>query len=94
MVVGNRPVTAVVPHQRHLDYLLADGGLHGCESREAWAYLTVARGRRSVFAGTIPRNGEVPVVDLWQAALDVAGDSSRGFDQATAIANRLIKDLR
>jgi len=31
--------------------------------------------------------------DLWQAALDVASDPSRGFDQAMANADRFIKDL-
>jgi hypothetical protein len=94
IVVGDRPVTAVVPLKSHLDHLLTDGGVRDCPPEEAWAYLTVARDRRSAFAGTVPREGKVPVVDLWQAALDVASDPSRGFDQAMAIAARLIKELR
>jgi hypothetical protein len=36
------------------------------------------------------REQRIPVVDPWQAALDIAGDPKRGWDQAEAIAKRFV----
>jgi hypothetical protein len=43
---------------------------------------------KSTFCG-MTTIGDLPVVDLWQAALDVASDPHRGIEQAEAIANEL-----
>lgn len=93
VVAGNHPVTVVVPRPQDLRSLIAHSDLRDCPPGEAWAFFTVARGRRSVFASVADRNGTVPAVDLWQAALDVASDPNRGYEQAEAIAKRLIKSL-
>ncbi len=44
---------------------------------------------RPLSGGMVAIDG-LPVVDLWQAALDVARDPGRGGDQAWAIAQRII----
>jgi hypothetical protein len=42
----------------------------------------------ATFSG-VDRIAGLPVVDPWQAAMDVAGDPQRGIEQATAIADAL-----
>ncbi len=57
---------------------------------ESGALFSIERAQtpRSYFCGTTIIHG-LPVVDLWQAALDVASDSHRGSEQAAAIAEEL-----
>ena len=50
--------------------------------------VQVTSGARSVLGGVVGAD-RLPVVDLWQAALDVAGDPQRGIEQAESIAERL-----
>lgn len=94
IVIGDRPLTAVVPSRRILNKIITAGPVRNCTPQEAWAHLTVAKQRHAVFDGTVAHAGATPVVDLWQAALDVTQDRNRGFEQAQAIIRMLMAYLR
>jgi hypothetical protein len=56
-----------------------------CEPAQAIAYLEPAAGRHALAGSRMC--GNIPIVDVIQAALDVASDSSRGVQQAEHIAD-------
>ena len=59
-----------------------------CEPRDAIFWIEPTPPQRAALAATLLVDG-VPVVDGWQAALDVASDPDRGIEQAMSIAERL-----
>jgi hypothetical protein len=62
-----------------------------CEERDADFVIEACEPSmvRPLAGGSVVIDG-IPVVDIWQAALDVARDPGRGGDQAWAIAQRII----
>jgi hypothetical protein len=46
--------------------------------------------RESVFRGRIERPGGLPLVDLWQIALDSVSTGARGAEQAEYILERVL----
>lgn len=88
-VVGVTPITVEVPTEQHLE-TLTSSILPAGQRQEAWAYISVMRRWRAVAMGITPRDKRIPVVDPWQAALDIAGDPNRGWEQAEAIAKRFV----
>ena len=62
-----------------------------CEERDAAFVIEACEPSmvRPLAGGAVVIDG-IPVVDIWQAALDVARDPGRGGDQAWAIAQRII----
>ncbi len=57
---------------------------------DAQMFFVKPRRSRSVFRG-VSRQSGVPVVDILQAALDVASSPNRGLEQAEMIIDRVIK---
>lgn len=90
IVVGATPITVEVPTDQHLESLKSFI-IPSAQRQEAWAYLGVMRRWRAVAMGMNPREKRIPVVDPWQAALDIAGDPNRGWDQSEAMAERLVE---
>ncbi len=91
IVVGKRPYTVEVPLERYVLQVTEAALVSETKAQEPWAYLGVMRHWRSVAMGAVRRESTpLIVVDPWQAALDVAGDPNRGFEQAEAISRRFI----
>jgi hypothetical protein len=63
-----------------------------CEPGDAVAYLDLRPGKHA-FRGVV-RHGGVPVVDLVQAALDVASDPARGLEQAEHLVEIIVEAYR
>ncbi len=91
-VVGKRPYTVEVPTERYVPQVTNTTLVPTAKDREPWAYLGVMRRWRAVALGAVQReSNRLVIVDPWQAALDVAGDPNRGFEQAEAISRRFIE---
>jgi hypothetical protein len=69
--------------------LVGEWDLDYCSEREAQVSLVETRHKASVFRGVEKTDG-VPVVDLLQAALDVAPMPGRGFEQAELIVEEIL----
>ena len=59
----------------------------------AFLQIDVVEHPRSVLVGRLTLQG-LPCVDLWQAALDVVSDQDHGLEQARAIMEYLLSQLR
>jgi hypothetical protein len=70
---------------------LRDGGLEVAEPRDAALRLRRPRHPMSVFRGVVPRGDKLPLVDLWQMALDSNTADSRGAEQAEYIHGRVLE---
>jgi hypothetical protein len=72
-----------------------------CDERDAMLTIQPASAPRSIkggiFVDKLPGSGPVarslPVVDIIQAAVDVAHDPARGFEQAEHICRLLVEGL-
>jgi hypothetical protein len=83
-------VPRVEVHVDRLDDGLLDGwGLELCEPRDAHCYLIRTKYPQSVMRGANKIDG-LPVVDVFQAALDVVGNPARGREQAEYILREVL----
>jgi hypothetical protein len=81
--------------------LISAWGLMRCDERDAMLTIQPASAPRSIkggiFVDKLPGSGPVarslPVVDIIQAAVDVAHDPARGFEQAEHICRLLVEGL-
>jgi len=89
IVVGATPMTIEVQTQQHLESI-SSLLMPKAQRHEAWAICRVMRRWRAVAMGITAHGKHIPVVDPWQAALDIAGDPNRGWEQAEALAKRLV----
>jgi hypothetical protein len=67
-----------------LDKALKQWSLEPCDERDAELFLSEPRDRQSILRGTVTID-RLPVVDILQAAIDVAGRPARGREQAEYI---------
>ena len=72
-----------------LSTLVAERGLEYCPEHESQVVISEPRFKASVFGGVGPLGG-LPVVDLLQAALDVAPMGGRGTEQAELIVDQIL----
>lgn len=81
--------------------LLSAWGLMRCDERDAMLLIQPAQAPRSIKGGISTDNQPgsavvahaLPVVDVIQAAVDVAHDPARGFEQAEHICRALVEEL-
>lgn len=71
------------------------GGLMPCDPRDAIVFAEPVSNPRAVLGGVVTNKEahELPVVDPWQAALDVARDPNRGLEQANRIAEEILMQV-
>lgn len=89
MRVAGRPLPLV--HVRiPFNQALGEWQLEGCELRDAQMIISRPLRPQSVFRGRIERADGLPLVDLWQIALDSVSTGARGAEQAEYILERVL----
>ena len=84
-----KPFTVTVACEHaNISPVLQAWSLVACDARDAAFWLAPVAMTSAALAAVV-RIDDIPVVDGWQAALDVASDPDRGIEQATAIADLL-----
>jgi hypothetical protein len=84
-----KPVTVTMAGDRAaVASVLRSWSLITCAPHEAGFWIEPTAESGAALAATVVIDG-LPVVDGWQAALDVAADPDRGIEQALAIVERL-----
>ena len=78
----------------HLRLPIADAmaawKLESADPQHASLRLRQARYPESIFRGSVPRNGKLALVDVWQMALDAVSDGARGPEQAEFLLDRVL----
>ncbi len=69
---------------------IQDWQLEECEPRDAEIVLSRPLFPQSVFRGRVLRSNQLPLVDLWQIALDSISGTARGNEQAQYILERVL----
>ena len=92
IVAGETPIQLWMKTPHDVEEIMKQENLVVCNPKEAWFHVMVSPTPRSTFAGLIMKEGQAPIVDLWQAALDVCGDPARGSEQAESIARALVRE--
>ncbi len=90
-------ITCLGDHQG----LMKSWELMRCDDRDAMFVLQSTRSPRSITGGIVPGlmdgatavASSLPVVDVIQAALDVASDPARGFEQAEHICKAVVEEI-
>lgn len=89
-VLHTKSIGAEVHVRGSLQAACAAFDLEPCDDKGAHLTLLPTRRGESIFRGAVMRQSALPVVDILQAALDVAPHPARGFEQAEHIINDVL----